>query len=404
MLNYAGGTAASPSSVDGAGQDQMNTFYWLRKAIIEARKDQYFTQLADVTKMPKNMGKKIKVHYFVPLLDDRNINDQGIDAGGVTTAHGNLYGSSKDIGLITDRLPTLTEFGGRRNRVGFKREVREGTLHKFGFFSEFTQEALDFDSDDMLKEHLSRELMNGAVQLTEAVLQKDLLVSAGVNSFAGAAVSRGTVTGEVVGGAPASIVTYRNLVRLDQILTDNRTPKHTTVISGSRFIDTKVIGAGRVMYIGSELLPLLREMQDSFGKPVFIEVQHYADSGNLLNGEVGSIGGFRIVVVPEMLHWQGGGATVGTNPGYRSGVPSAGGAERYNVYPMLVIGDMAFTTIGFQTDGKTGKFTVRTKMPNTDITHEDPYAETGLTSIKWYYGSLVMRPERLAVLHTVAPE
>ena len=52
MLNYAGGTAASPSSVDGAGQDQMNTFYWLRKAIIEARKDQYFTQLADVTKMP----------------------------------------------------------------------------------------------------------------------------------------------------------------------------------------------------------------------------------------------------------------------------------------------------------------------------------------------------------------
>ena len=145
--------------------------------------------LASVTNMPKHYGKTIKVFEYVPLLDDRNINDQGIDASGATIANGNLYGSSRDIGNITAKLPVLTENGGRVNRVGFTRLQREGSIHKFGFFTEFTQESLDFDSDDGLKDHLSRELMNGAVQLTEAVLQKDLLAAAGTVLFAGAAVA-----------------------------------------------------------------------------------------------------------------------------------------------------------------------------------------------------------------------
>lgn len=172
MLNYNAPIDDQKSSIDGANSDQMNTFFWLKKAIIQSRKDQYFMPLASVTNMPKNYGKTIKVYEYVPLLDDKNINDQGIDANGATIVNGNLYGSSKDIGTITSRLPLLTENGGRVNRVGFTRLSREGSIHKFGFFYEFTQESLDFDSDDGLKEHLSRELMNGAVQLTEAVLQK----------------------------------------------------------------------------------------------------------------------------------------------------------------------------------------------------------------------------------------
>ena len=399
MLNYNAPIDGQKSSIDGAGSDQMNTFFWLKKAIIESRKEQYFMPLASVTNMPKNYGKTIKVFEYVPLLDDRNINDQGIDASGATISNGNLYGSSKDVGNITAKLPVLTENGGRVNRVGFTRLQREGSIHKFGFFTEFTQESLDFDSDDGLKDHLSRELMNGAVQLTEAVLQKDLLAAAGVVLFAGAAVSDSEITGE---GATPSIVSYRNLMRLDQILTDNRTPTQTRVITGSRLIDTKVIGATRVMYVGSELVPLLKGMKDLFDNKAFIEIQHYADGGNLLNGEVGSIDKFRIIQVPEMLHWAGVGAAVGTNPGYRSS--TVGGTEKYDVFPMLVVGDDSFTTIGFQTDGKSVKFSVMTKMPGRETAdRNDPFGETGFSSIKWYYGILVKRPERIALVKTVAP-
>ena len=408
MLNYNAPIDGNKSTIDGDGSDQMNTFFWLKKAIITARKEQFFMPLANVTNMPKNYGKTIRVYEYVPLLDDRNINDQGIDANGVTIANGNLYGSSKDIGTITNKLPTLTENGGRVNRVGFTRIRREGSIHKFGFFHEFTQESMDFDSDDTLMDNLSRELMNGAVQLTEAVLQRDLLAAAGVVLFAGAATSDATVTGEVTAASgsnpeiPASVVSYRNLMRLDQILTDNRTPTSTTIITGSRLIDTKVIGATRVMYVGSELVPLLKGMTDLFGNKAFIEIQHYADAGTVLNGEIGSIDKFRIIQVPEMLHWAGAGALVTDNPGYRTS--TVNGAEHYDVYPMLVIGDDSFTTIGFQTNGKTVNFTVMTKMPGKETAdRNDPYGETGFSSIKWYYGILIKRSERIGLIKTVAP-
>ena len=406
-LQYRAPINGLKSSIDSANSDQMNTFLWLKKALIEARKEQFFMPLATAINMPKHMGKAVKVYEYVPLLDDRNVNSQGIDAAGATIQNGNLYGSSKDIGTITSMLPTLTENGGRVNRVGFTRLQREGSIHKFGFFYEFTQEALSFDSDDGLKDHLARELVTGAHKLTEDVLQKDLLAAAATVLFAGVATADDEITGEEenLGNgvmAPASIVDFKNLTRLDQILTDNRTPKQTKVITGSRLTDTKTLPSGRVMYTGSELMPLLRTMRDAFGQPAFIAVQHYADAANVLNGEEGAIGPFRIIQVPEMLHWAGAGAAVVDNPGYRSTTVS--GTEHYDVFPLLVVGDDSFSTIGFQTDGKTVKFDITTKMPGAATAdRNDPYGESGFSSIKWYYGILIKRPERLALIKTVAP-
>lgn len=384
----------SPPSVASDIGAQMNTFYWHKKAIIEAKKEMFFTPLADVMSMPKHYGKEIKVYHYIPLLDDRNVNDQGLDAAGAVIANGNLYGSSRDVGTINGRLPTLTETGGRVNRVGFTRLERVGSIQKFGFFTEFTQESFDFDSDEDLYGHLSRELVTGATQLTEAVLQADLLAAVGVTVYAGAATDNDEITAE---GATPSIVDYDDFMRLNTILNDNRTPKQTKVITGSRMIDTKTINSGRIMYIGSELESTVKTMVDPFGNPAFVPVNQYADAGTIMNGEIGTIDQFRIIVVPEMLHWAGEGAAVTANPGYR-----ATGAN-YDVFPMLVVGDQAFTTIGFQTDGKTVKFKITTKMPGEKTAdRNDPYGETGFSSIKWYYGVLILRPERLAMIKTVA--
>ena len=386
VMKYNGGNAASPSTMG----NQLQTEYFQKQALIEARKEQYFTQLADATAMPKNMGKKIVRYHYIPLLDDANINDQGIDAAGVTIANGNLYGSSKDVGTISGKLPALSETGGRVNRVGFKRKQLEGTFEKFGFFDEYTQESLDFDSDAELWTHINREMISGANEITEDALQIDLLNSAGVIRYGGAATSPATM------GA-TSLVGYGDLMRLSIDLDNNRTPKQTTMFTGTRMIDTKTIPGARAMYVGSELLPTLRAMKDLHNNPAFIPIEKYASGGSTLTGEVGAIDQFRIIVVPEMMKWAGAGASAtGNTDSYQT-------AGKFDVFPMLVIGESSFTTISFQTDGKGVKFKIYHKAPGeATADRNDPYGETGFMSIKWYYGFMVLRPERIGLIKTVA--
>jgi len=503
-----GGT---PSTI---GTQVVNDFF-KKKALIEIRKEQYFSQLAEVTSMPKNMGKKIKLYHYLPLLDDRNINDQGIDAAGVAIAttqywldiprligspkdqeatggvtakrayvagdyvycangvantsrwklqvgavavggdatagtsktnaqmatilntdvvgttftvaedvitstslnfyytteaaalaaskivggsiksqrSGNLYGSSKDIGSISGKLPALSENGGRVNRVGFKRVELEGTFEKFGFFDEYTQESLDFDSDAELEMHINRELLNGANEITEDALQIDLINSAGTIRYAGDA----TQNSEMGTSGTDDIVTYGDLMRLSIDLDNNRTPKNTTIFTGTRLVDTKTLSSSRVIYIGSELLPTIKAMTDLHSNPAFISVEKYAAGGTLLNGEVGAIDQFRIVVVPEMMKWAGAGADAAGDTTHHV----TGG--RYDVFPMLCIGDGSFTTIGFQTDGKSVKFVTTHKKPGIETADRtDPYGETGFMSIKWYYGFMILRSERIGLIKTIA--
>ena len=63
MLNYNAPADGIKSSIDGSNSDQMNTFWWLKNAIIESRKEQYFMPLATVTNMPKLPGIEGATNY-----------------------------------------------------------------------------------------------------------------------------------------------------------------------------------------------------------------------------------------------------------------------------------------------------------------------------------------------------
>jgi len=171
-------------------------------------------------------------------------------------------------------------------------------------------------------------------------------------------------------------------------------------------VDTKVVNAARYIYIGSELLPSIMRMTDYHGNKAYIPVAQYGSAGTIARGEVGAVDSFRFIVVPEMMHWDAAGATLaaGTEDDgelFRFSADSTG-ALKYNVYPMLVVGDESFTTVGFQTDGKSTKFKINHKKPSELADRNDPYGETGFMSIKWYYGFMILRPERIALLKTVA--
>jgi N4-gp56 family major capsid protein len=492
---------ADDGSTSSVGS-QIRTDFYKRKALVEAVKDSYFGQLASVTNMPKNFGKNIKLYHYMPILDDRNQNDQGIDASGVSTEaafisdvtiakqvisvvapaadggqtyyfegavtatdhataialaddiaegrvwawaiqqgyvpssdanyaavkvtlegltpawvltslntndeyedRGNLYGSSKDIGTIASKIPALSETGGRVNRVGMKRIELTGSIEKFGFFDEYTQESLDFDTDPELIQHLTTESVKAANEITEDQLQVDLLNNAGVVRFSGDATSAATLGGSTAAANLEDVVVYDDLIKLGIELDNNRTPKNTKVITGSRMTDTRVVNSARYAYIGSELIPALMRMIDYHSEKAFLPVAQYGAATTIARGEIGAVGDFRFIVVPEMAHWQAGGAVVGSTADEVCmwSVDQATAAAKVNVYPILVVGDGSFTTIGFQTDGKTVKFKITHKRPGKDVAdRNDPYGEVGFYSIKWYYGFMPLRPERLAVLKTVA--
>ena len=470
--------------VDGSPQSsvgpQFNTHYWDRKSLMDAAEEMYFSPLADAKSMPKHFGKELKVFYYVPLLDELNVNDQGIDANGVARVPGTftvtfpavvevldasaaaavtaindnvnsasgtaevvaatggdgpsgathtlitltdnvvhyadetdadaaiaaagagvkqenvgaLYGGSRDVGTILGKMPTLTENGGRVNRVGFTRLERKGEIQEHGFFMEWTEDSLMFDTDSELYGHLSREMLRGANEIYEDLLQADLLNAADVKIYPGVATSLREISG--ASGSVTSL-DVGDLKRLSVILDDNRTPKKTTIIKGSRMTDTRVISASRIAYIGSELQIMISDWND------FVPVEQYADAATLMNGEIGAIptAHLRIIVVPQMMRWQGVGADEGTNGGYQA----SGG--RYDVAPMLVIGNEAFATIGLQ--GMTGKgkakFRIIVKKPGEKTADRtDPYGKIGFSSIKFFYGFIKLRGERMAVAYSPIPE
>lgn len=375
-----GGTTSTVNTGNNATQLKEHA---IKKSLIELAKERYFGQLADTTSMPKNSGKKIKQYLYVPLLDDRNINDQGLDAAGAYYANGNIYGSSKDVGTIQGKLPALSEEGGRVNRVGFSRREIEGSIVNYGFFTEYTRDSINFDSDADLLNHLMREVTRGANEIVEDLLQMDLLNAAGEIRYTGSATSRATVT---------AVVTYNDIMQLGITLDNNRTPKQTKIITGSRYIDTRTIPAARVMFIGSELIPVLKAMKDLHNQPAFIPVEKYGAATTILNGEIGSVDSFRIVVVPEMMHWEGAGATAPAGPGVTNG--------KKNVYPMLVVGDESFSCISFLTDGKSVNFETIHKRPQENTSSADPYGKTGFISIQWWYGFLKQRGERIGLIQT----
>ena len=397
---YRTGTA-TPSTIG----PQLVDFMFIKKALAEQAKEIVFSNMSSTIEIPKHTGTAIKRYVDVLMLDDKNINDQGIDAAGQTgqlskNPNGNLYGSSRDIGVIADRLPALGEQGGRVNRVGFKRLTIQGTMQKYGFFYEFTQDALNFDTQADLLQNMSREAVRGAAQLQEAMLQKDLLDNCGTVYVPGTGFAdwdTDTTTSLKASVDDSAIPTYKDFMKFKLMLDDLRVPGSTSMFTGTRYIDTKTIPSARFAFISNALLPMLEQVKDFNNQPAWVPVEQYAAGGYTHPKEVGKIGNFRFIVVPEALYWGGAGAAPAQNSIHRAT------NSKLDVYPILVIGEDAFTTIGFQTNGRDGKIKVMTKMPGLETaSFDDPYGSRGFTSMQWWYGFLAQRPERLACMYTVA--
>lgn len=375
-----------------------------RKAIIEAVKYSHFSKLSSTQNQPAGYGKTFTKYRYYPLLSDLNTNLQGIDASGAALTgasgsnpgYGNLYGSSRDFGLVTSKIPYVSEGADRVNRVGITRTSVSATLTRVGFFADWTDESVQFDSDLKMQSHFTDELVKGAEQLKEGLLQLDLVNGAGVIRYAGSATSLDTVTAE---GAGAAIINYDDVIRLSIALDTNRAPKRFTILKGSTLVDTATVNGARALFIPPELQTTFMDMVNSNGTEMFTPVEKYASQTTVLEGEIGAVGGFRVIVNQEMFVHADDGAAVGTNPGYHA----VGG--KYSVYNCLAVAGESYTSIGFQTNSpEAPKFNLVIKAPGPQsVTLDNPYGNKGVASIQFYYATLIERSDWIGLLRGVAP-
>ncbi len=405
---YNEGTAAAPSTIDGAiGNKQITQQHYNRKAVIDIKDEMILSQMSGTFSQPKNQGKGIVKHRYIPLLSDENNNagNVGLDATGAEYANGNLYGSSRGTGFISGKLPDLNEGSGRVNKVSFSRKEVKSNLVNRGFFFEWSKDEVNFDTDKSMKQHITTEAVRGAAQINEDVLALELINGAGSNYYGGNASSLATLD-------ETSLPTIKDLIRIDIILDNAKCPRDTKVIVGSKLTDTKVVAAARYMFISPDVKMDFMGIKALNGTDdAFIPIEQYqAASGNrkyikTIHGEIGKVGPFRIVVHPKMVrHSNPSDEAVGAHwvdSHQTEAFRNSGG--KFEAYPNIVVGSEAFTHIGFEFGAGTAqKFQVTTKTPKDLRNQANPYAKTGMTVIEFWNGVLVERPEWIAVYNTSA--
>lgn len=399
-MSYNTGTTGAPSAIDKkAGNGQLTQYHYNKKAIIDIKDEMYFSQMSGTMAMPKNQGKEVVKHRYIPVLDDQNeVANSGLDALGVAS-NGNLYGSSRGMGFITAKLPELGENATRVNKISFSRKEVRGTIKNRGFFYEWTKDEMNFDSDAQLKMHTTTEAVRAANQVNEDTLAIELINGAGVVYYAGDATTVATVD-------ETSVPTIRDLIRIDTELDNNKCPKDTTVIVGSNMTDTRTVQAARYMFISPDTKMDFMSIKALNGTDdAFVSVEQYAAANKngkyvtAIHGEIGKVGPFRIVVHPKMVKYS---SVTGAASG-KAWVSAVGTDEfrndgtKFEVYANLVIGSGSFTHIGFEFGaGTQGKFNIQHKTPESLRTRENPYAKFGMTIIEYWNGVLVERPEWIA--------
>lgn len=429
-FNSGGYPTAADNSTIGR---QINDKHYSRAAVIEAKRKKTFSQMGKKETQPKHYGDTIVKYHEIPILDDRNVNDQGIDANGVQVipgvwyvyapdgtrwvtgadadgstgysteqlakaqlsaagagstlrkGDGNLFAGSKDMLIQNGAFPALTEEGGMVNRVGMKRLVIEAKVTEFGFYMSFTKKSLDMDTEVGLLARYSRSVGEAQGDVREAQIRNSLIGQSEQNRvFAGDATQMSEVGSD-------DILGFSDLRMMDKALKDARCPKTTKLIDGSTKVGTTTVGKARYVYVGQEALPTLEDMEHK-GKSVWSPVEDYAAAGSIAMDEIGRIGAFRFIEVEDMPNYTGAGASTADavdddEVGNRYTSMGNDGIVRYDVFPVLFVGSESFATVGFEGDVAR----VTTIMPKADA-HNDVYGKKGAVSISWYYGIMFLQP------------
>lgn len=429
---YGNGTTTSTSGAN------IRTDYQDRAAIKVAVDDLIYGRFVDSKTQKRNSGKTFRISRFHHILDDANVNNQGLDGQGnvigntsylfnnvayttsgaadtakatydataegiaaiaanvapeiiqVTNGGGNLYGSSRNVGDVVSAMPTLAEGADRVNRVGVTRENFSATLVRQGNFEEYTDEVGLFSDHDMVMEYKTK-LARLAIEVRDDNTQLGMLGSAGVRVYPGAATSLATVGLSADAGATNTDgrPTYDFFRRIAKRLKVNKAQKNTEMIVGSAKVGTSPINSGYYAIIGPDVTYDVEAINE------FKAVHEYGNSKNVPDNEVGSIHETRFLETNRAMKYAGKGAAAATDT-----LGQQNDGTNLDVFPILYPTKGSYATIGLE---GAGKITFKAKAPGVATT-EDPYGVKGLFSYNYFWAGIALQPEKLLVAYATASE
>ena len=439
--------------------DRQFTPEFVTKAVVEmpARK-RFFSNRSNKVAMPKNSGDTLTKEIKLPMLHKDNMVDGGIDAtvasiikneyarvvsatgvvvqrynvenylaadGSVTldaartaaraaavaalgageevkSTAGSILNGAAGYATSTGPLVELPEEGGVLNLLNSSSKLVSAKISFHGVASKYTVRSVNLDSRMGQVATKIKDLSRAVVEIKEIQVQNSVLSAAELNMMPS------TDNAAVVDMADLDgldTLSYDALTAFEQELQRDDVPMDTEILSGVDLVDTVTVEDAYIAYVNREAIPVLRRITGPGGALVWVEKSKYAAGTTLLEGEQGSIGSFRFVVVPDLQVYRGAGLEVGLDNTGDAGdaadaATQAAGYKTvktdgtfYDVFPMVVVGDDSYSITGFGGESTSAKHI----MPRADV-HNDIYGEVGGVSAKWSYGFLPYRPERIKML------
>ena len=402
--------------------EQNQTFYYERKALQRLKFDVVYQQWCDLRHQPQNNGKEFRISVWHNTYGRLPFDTATWNTLGPKVLHPDFmkhgYLADRDVAdvstsILGDGILSKGFEIEEGQNSGFKQiEVRKSTfstkLIKLAGILNYTGDSLLFSEDQMAVQY-REQIVEFAKDLYEDLVQLDMLATTNV-VYAGGAISMETLGAGIGKGEKDPVsktnaledaykVNYELLQTSAKKLYNYKAPKHQSLVGGSTQINTTRIPECWVAITDSNVI---KDLQNTVRGATYERRFEFIDKykyGSLeaLPNEVGSCGEFRFLRSDRALRYAGRGAVVDDNyVGDLSftEVPktNGGGTERrFDVYQILVPCKEAISTVSLM--GR-GKIEFKHKDPNK-IELTDPVGEKGFHAFKFWYATVIVRPERL---------
>ena len=320
------------------------------------------------------------------------------------------YMSGRDLDTLQALLAatdgtgvSLTEGAGSTNQRTLEKVTVEATLARYGEMIEYTDEVNLF-SEDIMQVRYREELGELAGSRYEDLIQLDLLATP-TKMYAGTATSMATLGNGIAtdGSEDADWrVSYDLIRKAVRKLVRNRAKKNTKIITGSTKIDTKTIAPAYYAIIDADVKSDLENLTRGTGAEtefVYQPAHKYGAASTLAEGEVGAMHEVRFIESESALVEYGKGATVPDNyAGNLAYTGTIGSGAKFDVHPILFPTEGSFATVGLK---GMNRIKFNSKSPaDTDLTN--PYGTKGFFSYNFFYATVLLEPEKLLRLDTLA--